>query len=252
MKTFAIGDIHGCYKGLLQCLDRSGFDKKNDTLITLGDIVDGWEDVYECVEELLTIPNRIDIIGNHDNWLTDFIKYGLHPDRWQQGGLSTLNSYCKHYEKLHNMSVGYLTKLLNTDIPETHRNFFLKQKLYHLDHNNRLYVHGGFDRKQYIDYLTATNPQDFYWNRKLWDSAQTCSEGVKLKTNDDFKEIFIGHTATNYKYKDLKPVNSGGVWNIDQGAGWSDGKLTIMNVETKEFWQSDNTSDLYKNKNTRN
>ncbi len=26
MKIFAIGDIHGAYKSLLQCLERSGFD----------------------------------------------------------------------------------------------------------------------------------------------------------------------------------------------------------------------------------
>jgi serine/threonine protein phosphatase 1 len=36
------------------------------------------------------------------------------------------------------------------------------------------------------------------------------------------------------------------VWNIDTGAGWS-GKLTIMNVDTKEYWQSDLISELYKN-----
>lgn len=33
MKTFAIGDIHGAHKALVQCLERSNFNKKEDTLI---------------------------------------------------------------------------------------------------------------------------------------------------------------------------------------------------------------------------
>ena len=34
------------------------------------------------------------------------------------------------------------------------------------------------------------------------------------------------------------------VWNLDTGAGWS-GKLTIMDVNSKEYWQADLTPDLY-------
>ena len=35
MKTFAVGDIHGAYKSLVQCLERSKFDYNNDRLIVL-------------------------------------------------------------------------------------------------------------------------------------------------------------------------------------------------------------------------
>jgi hypothetical protein len=35
-----MGDIHGAYKALKQCLKRSGFDFHKDMLIQLGDIVD--------------------------------------------------------------------------------------------------------------------------------------------------------------------------------------------------------------------
>lgn len=63
-KTFAIGDIHGNYRGLLQCLERSGFNNKEDTLISLGDVVDGHSQSFEVVEELLKIKNLIAIKGN--------------------------------------------------------------------------------------------------------------------------------------------------------------------------------------------
>lgn len=51
--------------------------------------------------------------------------------------------------------------------------------------------------------------------------------------------------------KELKPVRSSNVWNLDQGAGY-EGKLTIMDVDTHEYWQSDIISDLYKQEKGRN
>ena len=41
--------------------------------------------------------------------------------------------------------------------------------------------------------------------------------------------------------KHLKLCN---IWALDTGAGWS-GKLTIMNVNTHEYWQLDLSSELY-------
>ena len=58
-KRFVIGDIHGGYKALLQCLDRSGFNEKEDLLICLGDVTDGWSETPECVDKLLSITNLI-------------------------------------------------------------------------------------------------------------------------------------------------------------------------------------------------
>jgi serine/threonine protein phosphatase 1 len=48
-KTYAIGDIHGSNKALLQCIERSDIDKEKDTLIVLGDVVDGW---FSCFKIL--------------------------------------------------------------------------------------------------------------------------------------------------------------------------------------------------------
>jgi len=50
---FAIGDIHGAYKALIQCFKRSKFDYKKDRLIVMGDVCDGYPDVKQCIDELL-------------------------------------------------------------------------------------------------------------------------------------------------------------------------------------------------------
>jgi len=66
MKTFVLGDPHGNCKGMKQCFEKSGINKDEDTLIVLGDIVDGYPEVKECFNELLKFKNLIYIKGNHD------------------------------------------------------------------------------------------------------------------------------------------------------------------------------------------
>jgi serine/threonine protein phosphatase 1 len=44
--------------------------------------------------------------------------------------------------------------------------------------------------------------------------------------------------------KENKPLHLGNLWALDQGAGWG-GKLTLMDVNTHEYWQSDPVSTLY-------
>lgn len=250
MKIFVIGDIHGAYKALLQCLERSNFNYDNDTLIQLGDIADGWNEVYECVEELFKIKNLISIKGNHDDWFNFFLLYQSQPVNWQQGGLGTLKSYCKHLDKryMNKMSGGYLTDLLDTDIPIEHRNFFNKQAHYYLDDKHRLFVHGGFNR-HYL--LNEQDPSTFYWDRDLWRSALSHKNtNSTFKVKEKFSEIYIGHTTTKMWNTD-KPMNAAMIWNLDTGAGF-DGKLTIMNIDTKEYFQSDSVKELYPNQKGRN
>jgi len=275
MRTFVIGDIHGAYKALVQCLERSNFDRHRDRLITLGDICDGWAHVKECVDELLTIDNRIDIIGNHDEWFHRWLKTGVHPDpqgAWKQGGSGTVESYAEaigraqqerwDFDDEGERAVFKYSLTLNPgDIPDEHRRFFMQQQLhYHDEERNYFFVHAGFDRWKSIEDCRHDDPSDFYWNRDLWKQAMNCRPGIKLQSVDDFDTIFIGHTATTcYRTKDIltqggiiipngqlitTPIYSGNVYNIDTGAG-SKGKLTIMDVDTKEFWQSDLVSTLY-------
>lgn len=250
MRTFAIGDIHGAHLALEQCLERSGFDKEKDRLILLGDHCDGWPYVMEVVEILLGCANVINIIGNHDKWFHDFLDTGVHTDAlgpWHQGGEGTARSYLRARHREHEIQkkpyqYGYITTLQPTDIPVTHWRFFKSQQLYYVDEHNRCFVHGGFNRKQPIR-EQKNYPYFLYWDRTLWEQALCCANNKKLKTKDGFTNIFIGHTTCS-RIDNMRPVYKGGVWNLDTGAGW-EGKLTIMDVDTKEYWQSDIVTDLY-------
>jgi serine/threonine protein phosphatase 1 len=224
-RTFVIGDIHGAYKALVQCLARSGFNFKEDTLITLGDIADGWSEVPECIETLLKIPNGIHLIGNHDTWAYEWLKFGMAPSLWlHQGGKATFEAYNGDYFHL----------------KEKHlHEFFEKQHNSYIDDENRAFVHGG-----YVDNLDD-HLRILTWDRSLWNRiALSGHKSQKLpKKLRIYKEIFIGHTST-MMYDIDKPMNRCNVWNLDTGAGWY-GKLTIMDVDTKEYWQSDPVQELY-------
>ena len=249
---FVIGDIHGCYLGLKQCLERSGFDYDNDMLISLGDICDGWEHVYEVVEELLKIRYLCLIKGNHDSPFLEYMTTGIHPWKWSQGGYGTAKSYLRQIGKEDMITPtspngAYITPLNPGDIPESHRQFFNSQIAYFIDDQNRLFTHGGFNRhfsiKEQPGYI-------FEWDRDLWLSAlsfnsmnRSIAKKAKFKIKDNFSEVFIGHTST-IQWGDLKPMKCANIWNLDQGAGWY-GKLTIMNVDTHEYWQSDIVTQLY-------
>ena len=256
-RTLCVADIHGNFKGFKQALERCNFDYNNDTLISLGDVVDGHSQSYEVVEELLKIRNLIAIRGNHDDWWLYWINRGVHPAHWMQGSKATGESYIKNLiDKddffLYDYSTGHArVRLTTAHLPDSHINFFKNQISYHIDNQNRLFVHGGFNRHFSLEDPIHNHEDVLMWDRDLWSQALSYGtisavEGIenpKFKMVGDFKEVFIGHTSTQF-WKENKPMNAANIWNLDTGGGFK-GKISIMDVDTKEYWQSDNGDILY-------
>lgn len=216
-KTFVVGDIHGGYKSLMQVLGRAKFDYKKDTLICLGDVADGWPEVAECFEELLKIEHMVFVRGNHDQWLLDYLRFEETPDIWiKQGGQNSFLSYQKHPE-----------------LKEKHRDFLIGTPFYYID-KKKLYVHGGLTPGQNPQ---TTSPADLMWSRDLWRMAAT--EEVFVP---GFKKVYVGHTSI-WRFSEV-PYISGNVVFMDTGGGW-EGKLSMMNIDTGEVFQSDIISSFY-------
>lgn len=217
-----MGDVHGAYKAIVQCMSRAGFDYERDKLIFLGDVADGWPDVPECIEEFLKIKNLIALKGNHDLWLEEYLKYGDAPEHWlMQGGIISVQSY-----KGKELLISRHLKFLEDALP------------YYLDENRRLFIHAGFNPAGKVE-DTDVPDEDYYWSREVF--RQSFAGPIQP---GHYSEIFIGHTPTHgISYE---PVNNFNVWLLDQGAAW-DGYLTLMNVDTKRYVQSDRIRDLYPN-----
>ncbi|RWU08192.1 metallophosphoesterase [Pedobacter chitinilyticus] len=244
MRKFVMADIHGAHLAMLQCFERCGFDHQNDLLVQTGDVVDGYGQVYECVEELMGIKNLIAIKGNHDDWFREFIDTEYHPYFWNHGGRGTLDSYLKHAGKegmFFQRGNGYKSALVPTDIPASHRAFFTSQLTHFIDKENRCFVHGGFNRALPFDQQDA---EEFYWDRSLWKEALAHADsGLELTCKTKFAEIFIGHTPTQNWNTD-QPMKAFNIFNLDTGTS-HEGRLTIMDIDTKEYWQSDLVTELY-------
>lgn len=244
MRKFVLGDVHGGLKAIHQVLERANVTN-SDTLIFLGDFVDGWSESPAVLNFLIALQKKqscIFIRGNHDELLLDWLlgnNENIDEKLWfQHGGEATVKSY---------QNIDAKTK-------EKHIHFLQSLQNYYLDTENRLFIHAGFTNMKGVDY-EYFKPL-FYWDRTLWETALALDPNLSKDAITYpnrltiYKEIYIGHTPVT-KINESIPVNKACVWNIDTGAAFK-GKLTIMDIETKEFWQSDALSELYPNENGRN
>lgn len=243
-RTLVIGDIHGGLRALHQVMDRASVDA-HDTLIFLGDYVDGWSQSPEVLDYLIELQHRhhcIFIRGNHDelvlNWLEQRNE-NIDEGQWyKHGGEATVLAYEKVSEAQKKDHIAFLKALKN----------------YHLDDHNRLFVHAGFTNMNGISY--EYYPRMLYWDRTLWETALAMPDALSPdslfypRRFTLYTEIYIGHTPVT-KIGQTVPVHKAGVWNVDTGAAFT-GPLTILDVDSKEFWQSEPLPQLYPNEKGRN
>jgi len=239
VRTLVCGDIHGRFKALRQVLKLSKFNYDKDRLIVLGDAVDGGINTYKCVEELLKIKDLIYIIGNHDEFFMKYINSGWAEEIWlQQGGCNTLNSYGAKTKEGQHWDDKSEVDTTNLKIPKTHKDFF-NRGIYWYEQDNMMFVHGGFRPKLHPKNETKFN---LIWDRDIINTARLYQKTGKKIGKWDM--IFIGHTTTqmfanDHRIKDCyAPQQFANLMMCDTGAGWW-GRLTVMDIHSKEFWVSD-------------
>ncbi|PZF71646.1 metallophosphoesterase [Taibaiella soli] len=239
--TFVIGDIHGGLKALQQLMDRMQ-PKENDVLVFLGDYVDGWSEAAMLIDYLMYLDTAyrcIFIKGNHDAWCEEWLR-GMQPDdKWLfSGGQATINSYQSFSAKQ----------------KRTHLMFFNRMRNYHIDERNRLFIHAGYTSIH--GPAQEHHESNYWWDRTLWEMAVAMDKTIPKdsmlfpKRLRHFHEIYVGHTPT-LNYNEMMPMQGYNVWNVDTGAAYY-GKLSGMNVDTKEVFQSEPVQSFYPNEKGRN
>ena len=242
MRTFAIGDIHGGLKALIQVLNKLEL-KDGDKIIFMGDYVDGWSESAQVIQFLMDLSQKFDCIfikGNHDVWCENWLRKSsdVNPSWYIHGGKETIESY----------------EGFSEDEKKLHLNFFQNLPLYHLDDNDRLFLHAGFTSLHGVE--KEKFPELFYLDRSLWEMLLVMDRSIPKdsifypKRLQHYKEIYIGHTPTT-NYDESSPINIESVWNIDTGAAFK-GKITGINIDTKAYFQSDNLPSLYPDEKGRN
>ena len=232
-RELVIGDIHGGLKALQQVLKRARVTD-SDELVFLGDYVDGWSESAEVLDFLLELEKtrRCTFLkGNHDIWCEDWLRTSVADPKWlMRGGQATISSYAKQPASVKNR----------------HLAFFERMRFFRIDAQNRLFIHAGF--------TSAVGPSHdfdqppYRWDRTLWEEA-LAAQAAQLQPDQYpprlqlFKEIFIGHTPT-INYGSSFPMCVANIWNIDTGSAFY-GPLSVLDVDSHEFWQSDPVMMLY-------
>lgn len=240
-RTLVIGDIHGGLKALQQVFKRAKVTQ-DDQLIFLGDYVDGWSESSNVVQFLIELSENHECIfikGNHDAWCEDWLTFGKGEDVWLfNGGKSTVESYAEY----------------SLEKKEIHLAFFQRMKNYYVDEENRLFIHAGYSSMHGPEKEVYSS--NYRWDRTLWETAVAMDK--KLSKNSElypkrlllYSEIYIGHTPTLH-LRIKHPLNKANMWNMDTGAAFT-GALSMMDINTKEFWQSDPLPLLYPDERGRN
>src|SRR5690606_11316843 len=112
------------------------------------------------------------IRGNHDALFYEYLKFGETIPAWlSQGGESSIKSYAK----------------LSEEEKEKHLQFFENLVNFHIDSENRLYVHAGFTNQ--------SGPQEeyypnlVYWDRTLWEMVCAMDESISEESDEFPKRL---------------------------------------------------------------
>ena len=181
------------------------------------------------MEFLRCLKNWKGVRGNHDEWLKKWLFKREEPEIWlSQGGFATVESYRKQQR---------------IEFPD-HAHFFKDMPMY-LYVDDMVFVHGGFD-PAYRPELQSNSV--LMWDRSLIQRAHNAWLASKALNTDtppigSASKIFLGYTPTTIFHL-TEPTHFGNVVAMDTGGGW-EGKLSVMDIDTGEFWQSDNVQSLY-------
>ena len=255
MSRFIVGDIHGSYDRLMTALELCKFSD-SDTLYCTGDIGDRGPNVKECIEFLMSLGNRFrSVIGNHDVWayqyLTDTINRYSN-DVWEcNEGQCTMDALFSMDNKDEVTAwYGSFPYIIEED------DFRLIHTLTYTDHlnmsriplseirMNNIEVSGildntyGYDKELFDRRILLRSK---YFNKKSPDPEWSKKECSLL----DDKLTVIGHTAVTGGVLYDKEMN---VCDIDTGGFCTyeknkyEGKITVLNIDTKDFVDSSGIS----------
>lgn len=215
MKTFAIGDVHGCLDALLALLDRVQ-PAPEDRLIFLGDYVDRGPDSRRLIDWLIAqAPQRplVTLRGNHEIMMLESRHNPLLLRNWLNcGGLATLESYDWTGEPD-----------WAPFVPPEHWEFLEATRPW-LETDQFIFVHAtavpGLEMHEHDE------------TQLFWEKCR------HLPPHHSGKRVIVGHTRQTSGLPRQWP---GGVC-IDTAAV-SGHWLTCLDVDTGDYWQSNLTGE---------
>lgn len=220
IRIYAVGDIHGRADLLRTTLekidaDRSSRPVKRSMLVFLGDYVDRGPSSKEVIDLLLECKKTRESVflkGNHETFISDFLKYPAVLDSWRTcGGLQTLLSYGVNPALSRNeVQQRKLAESFALAIPSDHVAFLQSLQLF-FQCGEFLFVHAGVRPNLPLE---QQEEKDLLWIREEF-----------LEYEKSFG-LFVVHGHTPISVPELRSNRL----NIDTGA-FATGRLTCVAIE---------------------
>jgi serine/threonine protein phosphatase 1 len=219
MKTYAIGDVHGCLTALETLLRHLPLHP-DDQLVFLGDLIDRGPNTRGVVELVLRLrrerPVQV-IYGNHEEMLIYSRKDEEYYNAWRMhGGSEMLFSY----EWDDRAATPWFKA-----IPDAHWHFFKHELVDYVELERHILIHGCLKPDVPLDEQPWN---DMRWEK--WNNPQPHQSG---------KIIVCGHTPQPSGV----PRSLGHAICIDTwvyGEGW----LTALDLETHDYYQANQRGEF--------
>lgn len=229
MRSFAIGDIHGCSKSLKGLLEEKIMMTREDRIILIGDYIDRGPDSKGVLDYLIGLKEdgyQLDFIrGNHEEMLIESLWNDAYFEPWMNNGAgATLESFGIS-------PVEYLSLPGDRKIPEKYMNF-LSGTTYFLELENCFIVHAGFNfygKRPFEDMDAMIWSRNFEYDRGL-------AKG---------KKIIHGHTPTPLEtIRGTLFDKESSLINIDAGCVYTEypgmGNLLGLNIDNMQLFVQPN------------
>lgn len=84
-KDYVIGDLHGCLDELYEAMSSVGFNRTQDRLFAVGDLIDRGKESLLCLE-LIKEPWFHSVKGNHEDMMVTAVLQGIDLGNWRYNG----------------------------------------------------------------------------------------------------------------------------------------------------------------------
>lgn len=187
-RVFAVGDIHGMYHILEELLKKANFDKNNDILIGVGDLIDRGTSSHLALK-YLSEPWFISTVGNHEHLLINHLIEKN--DYWKRNGGEwdpkhySYEDFKKEFEKLPlAIELSFFDKkigFVHAGVPMFISDWTsFKEKLF----QKEVFEASLWDRSRFK--LAKNNFNDYIENIDLVVSGHTITENILLSKNSLF------------------------------------------------------------------
>lgn len=198
-RDFVIGDLHDCYSLLMAEMQRVGFDKSRDRIISVGDLVDRGPESFKCLS-LPYEPWFHAVRGNHEELMAEAVNGGGWGLWMANGGGWAIGE--AHLASLRNLVNDVMTKLS--------------------------YAIEVVCAGRRIGIIHAEAPGNDWLALETGDTRQMTWGRTRIKVGDQqpvrgIDAVIVGHTIVD------QPITLGNTHYIDTAA-FHTGRLTMINL----------------------